>query len=298
MDTSLKHPVARDTPVAAECHAGFPGGFAVLMAVYLRDDPRLFEVAIDSVFLNDLQPAQFVLVADGPLSKGLEQRLQTLQQRYSNRVELLRLPANLGLAHALNAGLRYISLPWVVRADADDFNLPHRFAALAELLACHPQLELMSSAILEVDTSGQPIAVRGVPTSEEEIRRFVKFRNPFNHMAVAFRRDAVLSCGGYPNVYLKEDYALWCLMLARNTRVANSAEALVRATTGRDMYRRRGGWRYAKAEWELQNVMVSCGLKTKAQAWRDGLFRAVGFLAPAGFRGKLYELFLREKLKR
>ncbi len=287
-----------DTPVAPACHAGFPGGFAVLMAVYLRDDPRLFEVAVDSVFLNNLQPTQFVLVADGPLSEGLEQMLQTLQQRYSNRVELLRLPANVGLAHALNAGLRYITLPWVVRADADDFNLPRRFAALATMLASQPELELMSSAILEVEATGQPNAVRGVPTSEAEIRQFAKIRNPFNHMAVAYRRDAVLSCGGYPNVHLKEDYALWCYMLARKTRVANTAEVLVHATAGRDMYRRRGGWRYAKAEWELQNVMVSCGLKTRVRAWCDGLLRASVFLAPEGLRGKVYELFLRKTTNR
>ena len=279
---------------ATECHAEFPGGFAVLMAVYFRDDARLFEVAVDSIFLNTLQPTQFVLVSDGPLSIGLEQMLQKLQQRYSNRIDLLRLPANVGLAHALNAGLQYITLPWVVRADADDFNLPHRFSALAEMLYLQPELELMSSAILEVDATGQAIAVRGLPTTEEGIRKFVKLRCPFNHMAVAYRRDAVLACGGYPSLYLKEDYALWCRMLARKTRVANTGEVLVYATAGRDMYRRRGGWRYAKSEWELQNLMVSCGIKTRARAWRDGLFRATGFLAPAFLRGKVYEVFLRK----
>ncbi len=287
-----------DTPVAIECHTEFPGGFAVLMLVYLRDDPRLFEMAVDSVFSNTLQPTQFVLVADGPLSEGLEKKLQTLKQRHGNRVEPLRLPANVGPAHARNAGLRCITLPWIVQADGDDFNLPHRFCALAALLATQPQLELMSSAIMEVDATGQPIAVRMVPTSEEEIRQFVKFRNPFNGMAVAYRRDAVLACGGFPNVYLREDYALWCHMLARKTRVANTAEVLVHATAGLAMYRRRGGWRYAKAEWEMQNVLVSCGLKTRIQAWRDGLFRAVGFLVPADLRGKVYELFLRKTTNR
>jgi glycosyltransferase involved in cell wall biosynthesis len=290
----MKKDIALDINGATECHAVFPGGFAVLMAVYLRDDPDLFEIAVDSVFSNTLQPTQFVLVADGPLTEGLARKIRILQQRHDNRIDLLRMPRNEGLASALNTGLKYITLPWVVRADADDFNLPQRFGKLAAMLDAQPDLELMSSAILEVDSKGQPVAARILPTSDEEIRRFAKFRCPFNHMAVAYRREAVLACGGYPNVYLKEDYALWCYVLARRTRVANSAEILVHATAGREMYRRRGGWRYAYSEWALQNLMVSCGLKTRFRSWQDGLFRAAGFMAPAGLRGKVYEMFLRK----
>jgi glycosyltransferase involved in cell wall biosynthesis len=275
----------------------FPGGFTVLMAVYIRDDPSLFERAVDSVFNNTLNPDQFILVADGPLSEPLELRLLVLQNRHRQRIELVRLAENVGLALALNAGLQASQMAWVVRADADDLNLPHRFASLAALLSSQPKLELMSSAILEVDSAGQPIAVREVPTSDFEIRKFATFRNPFNHPAVAYSRNAVMDCGGYPNIHLKEDYALWCLMLARNTSVANTTEVLVHASAGRDLYRRRGGLRYAKAEWQMQKLMVSCGLKTKFQAFRDGFFRAVGFLIPSTLRGVVYELFLRKKVR-
>lgn len=283
------YPVAR---IATQ--AVFPGGFAVLMPVYLRDDPCLFELAVDSVFSNTLPPTQFVLVVDGPLSFGLEQKLLALIRRHGALIEVLRLPRNVGAAHARNAGLAHTGLPWVVNADADDFNLPHRFAALAALLVKQPELVLFGSAVLEVDNSGCPTAIRAVPTSETEIRNFVKFRNPFNGMSVAYRRELALACGGFPDVHLREDYALWCRMLSHDIRVANTAEVLVRASAGLAMYRRRGGWRYAKAEWELQNLMVICGLKTKGRAWRDGFIRAAGFLAPAALRGKLYEMFLRK----
>lgn len=285
-----------DTPSVTRCPAEFPGGFAVLMGFYYHNDPLLFEVAVDSIFSNTLQPSQFVLVADGPLSEGLERSLKSLQQRYSNRIDLLRLPVNVGHALALNAGLQYITLPWIVRADVDDFNLPHRFAALATLLASQPELELMSSAILEIDATGQPIAIKSVPCSESEIHQYAKTRNPFNHMAAAYRREAVLACGGYPNVHLREDYALWCYLLARRSPVANTSEVLVHATAGRDMYHRRGGWRYAKAEWKLQNLMVSCRLKSRVQAWRDCLLRISVSLSPACLRGKVYELFLRKPM--
>lgn len=274
----------------------FPGGFAVLMAVYHRDDPRILGMAIDSVFMNSLLPNQFVLVVDGALSDELETVLTKLQTRHLGKFEILRLSTNRGLAQALNAGLKHITFPWVVRADADDLNLSHRFASLAALLKEQPSLKLMSSAILEVNADGVAIAARMLPISDTAIRYFAKKRSPFNHMAVAYHRETVLACGGYPDVYLKEDYALWCRMLSSGILVANSPDVLVHATAGRDMYQRRGGWRYAKAEWALQVIMVKCGLKNWPSACLDGLTRALVFLAPAGLRGFIYENILRTKI--
>lgn len=274
----------------------FPGGFAALMAVHFPVDPASFARAVDSVFSNSLQPNQFLLVADGPLSGALEAQLIELQARHSGRIEILRSPVNMGLGHALNVGLRHINLPWVARVDSDDFNLPQRFAVLADLLKCRPELDLMSSSILELDERGDRVFVRNVPLQDHEIRRFATHRSPFNHMAVAYRRDTVLDCGGYPeDIYHKEDYALWCRMLAKGAKVANSPEILVHASAGRGMYRRRGGWRYAKSEWQLQNDMVSLGLKSRLRGWLDGLARALVFLAPAGLRGFVYERTLRER---
>jgi hypothetical protein len=293
MDTNLN---SKNIDKADVHSLGFPGGFAVLMALYIHDDPRLFEMAVESVFSNTLLPTQFLIISDGPLSTGLIQSLHTLCERYGDQIERLQLPINMGLASALNAGLNHLNVHWVVRADSDDFNLPNRFSTLAGLLRTQPKLELMGSSILEVDKSGNPIAVREVPETEAEIRQVVKTRNPFNHMTVAYRRETVLACGGYPtSVYLKEDYALWCHMLSRKVRVANTKEVLVHATAGIDMLRRRGGWRYAKAEWAMQKVLISCGLKGRCRAFIDGFLRASVFLAPVFLRAKVYEVFLRKR---
>lgn len=273
----------------------FPGGFCVLMALYKGDKPVLFEAAVRSVFTNTILPNQFIVVVDGPIYTELELRVRVLQQDYP-LIEFIRLTKNIGLANALNEGLSYIRHPWVVRADSDDINLPQRFETLATALNQNPQWQLFSSAILELDENGQPMTVREVPCGEEEIRKFAKRRNPFNHMAVAYRLDAVLACGGYPNIFLKEDYALWCLFLARNIPVANLKEVLVHASAGINMFRRRGGWRYARSEWQMQNLLVKSGLKRRDQALVDGFLRATFFLIPASLRGFLYSFLLRKSV--
>jgi glycosyltransferase involved in cell wall biosynthesis len=275
----------------------FPGGFTVLMAVYRNDNVALFNQAVHSVFANTLLPNHCLIVVDGPVTKALNIAIASLEKTYGPTLQFLRLPKNLGLAQALNAGIKQIHTEWIVRADADDINLPNRFLELAAAIKDHPGLDLLGSHILEINQANKPINIREVPLSEVSIRKFAKTRNPFNHMTVAYRRDAVIECGGYPNVYLREDYALWCQFLSKKKKLLNIPQVLVHATTGKDMYARRGGWKYSKAEWEMQQLLVAFGLKSAGRGLIDGLLRSTIFMAPSSVRGYIYQYFLRKAIK-
>jgi glycosyltransferase involved in cell wall biosynthesis len=271
----------------------FPGGFTVLMAVYRNDNVALFNQAVHSVFANTLLPNHCLIVVDGPVTKALDIAIASLEKTYGPSIQFLRLAKNFGLAQALNAGIEQIHTDWIVRADADDINLPNRFLELASAIKDHPDLDLLGSYILEIDQEGKPLAIREVPVLEADIRQFAKTRNPFNHMTVAYRADAVTECGGYPNVYLREDYALWCQFLSKQKKLLNIPQVLVHATAGKDMYERRGGWKYAKAEWEMQQLLVTLGQKNSMRAIFDGLMRSAIFLLPGSIRGLIYTRFLR-----
>lgn len=272
--------------------ATFPGGFTVLMAVYCRDSPALFRMAVESVFANTLQPNAFILVVDGPVPIALEQEIASLKDRFAITVHCL--PENIGLAGALNEGLALVATEWVLRADADDYNLPHRFSAMAEaLIASADSLDMFGSAIVEVDPDGTQLAIRRTVEDHKDIRRFASKRNPFNHMTVGMRAALARSAGGYPDVFLKEDYALWASLLKLNARTANLPDVLVRATTGRAMYGRRGGLKYALSEIHLQRHLVRCELKGYSAAVVDGLMRSAVFLVPSSLRAFVYTRFLR-----
>lgn len=272
---------------------GFPGGFSVLMALYQGDKVILFDKALASIFSNTLQPNQILLVIDGQITSELENVLVKFNQLFPGRIEELRLKDNLGLAKALNEGLKNIAFEWVVRADADDINLPNRFEVLAKIIQANPDLDILGSAITEIDESGKFLARRMVPCEQSAILKYARFRNPFNHMSVAYKCKSVLGLGGYPNLYLKEDYALWVKALSKPLIVANTNEVLVHATTGSFMYGRRGGLRLAKTEIELQELLVACGLKTKNRALLDGVVRAGFCLVPSYLRKLLYLKLLR-----
>lgn len=270
----------------------FPGGFTVLMAVYERDDPSLFRMAIQSVFDNTVQPDSILLVVDGPITEELELEIELALK--NPKLRLLHLPQNVGLAQALNMGIEQIETEWLARADADDFNLPNRFEIMALALnATNNRIDVFGGAIQEVDPDGTLLGIRQTPREHEAICKFASKRNPFNHMTIMARTRLVRQAGGYPNIPLKEDYALWAQLLKEGAQTANLADILVLATTGRAMYRRRGGLSYALSEIQLQKHLVRCGLKSSFEAIRDGFSRALIFLMPSSARAFVYIWLLR-----
>jgi glycosyltransferase involved in cell wall biosynthesis len=270
----------------------FSGGFTVLMAVYKKDDLGLFERAVHSVYANTLPPDAFILVVDGPVPTDLNAAIIVLRDKYG--IKVLQLPANVGVARALNIGLEHVRTTWVLRADADDYNLPSRFSLQAAAIAdSNGTLDLIGGAIEEVTPSGVKIGVRRTVEQHSEIIRYAAYRNPFNHMTVAYKTELALRCTGYPEIHLKEDYALWAKMIAAGAFTLNLPNTLVLATTGKDMYRRRGGLRYALAEISLQRHLVRTGIKSTYGALSHGAGRAFVFLLPSTVRGWIYENILR-----
>jgi glycosyltransferase involved in cell wall biosynthesis len=270
----------------------FPGGATVLMAVYGGDDAALLRRAIQSVFDNSVQPDQFLLVADGPLTPRLD---AVIHEFKDSSLELLRLPVNRGLAYALNLGLQHARYEWIVRADADDVNLPQRFSTQAQFARANPEISIFGAQVLEVTASDKAIAHRRVPLSFAQVCKRVLKRNPLNHMTVCFKRNDVIALGGYPEVPLKEDYALWATAIAGGLRVENIDQTLVRATAGDAMYRRRGGLKYIRSEIEMQRLLMKLGLVSKARAFLTGLSRSAVFALPSSLRGIIYKRLLRQQ---
>jgi glycosyltransferase involved in cell wall biosynthesis len=267
------------------------------MAVYHRDDPNLLQRAISSIYRNTVLPDATVLVVDGPIPEDIE-RVVTRSER-EHHVTVLRLERNKGLANALNQGLSLVQTEWVARADADDENVHDRFEKQAKAIQLlDGRVDVLGGTILEVDESGSPLAIRDIPLRHSEIVHRLHSRNPFNHMTVVYRAAIVREAGGYPDVHLKEDYALWARLISRGARCANLPDVLVRATAGAGMYRRRGGLRYAKSEWALQAFMVRVGQRSLLSALAFGALRSAIFMLPAITRGRIYRLVLRSRANR
>jgi glycosyltransferase involved in cell wall biosynthesis len=258
--------------------------FSVLMPVYWKENSLRFSSALASVFTNTHLPSETLVICDGPLTESLEMVIDEYVRHPGFRV--VRLKKNEGIVGALNRGLKEVCNDIVVRCDSDDVNYPERFERLVRKL--EEGFDVVGSQVHEVDSVGNIIQRKQLPTSHDEIIRYAKKRNPLNHMSVAFRASDVIAIGGYPDVYLKEDYALWAKLIGVGKRFANLQESLVYASGGIDLYARRGGLKAALSEVALQHILVCSGVSGPLGAFMTGLARFAVLSAPPSLRAFFY----------
>lgn len=232
---------------------------SVLMSVYRGDNPLNFRTAVESVLLNQtLQPDEIVLVVDGPVYDEQSRVISYFERSYPYIFKVIKLQINKGLGNALRLGIEKTKNEIVVRMDSDDVAVPDRFQKQIEYLQTHPECDVVGGQITEfVGNEGNVVGSRIVPCNNEEIHKWIKKRCPFNHMTVAMRRSKVLAVGNYQDWHYNEDYYLWIRMAEAGCKFANLPDTLVNVRVGKDMYARRGGWKYFKSEKGLQDYMLN-----------------------------------------
>ena len=189
---------------------------------------------------QSLKPSQIVLIVDGPISDSLSKVISLWRLRLSPTLDLITLPSNVGLASALNVGLSHCKYEFVARMDTDDVSTPNRFQDQISFMISNPNIDVLSGFVEEcTEDLCSVLSVRVLPVENQQILCFLKYRNPISHPAVIYKKSAVLSVGGYPNIY-PEDYPLWGLLLARGFRFANLDTVLVRMRIEDSISSRRG----------------------------------------------------------
>jgi len=234
--------------------------FTCLLPVHAQDDPEHFQQALDSVEISTVRPEEIIVCQDGVLPGRLR---ATVQRAVSKGARLSSNSGSAGLHHNLNHALPEVRTPWIARIDADDINLPHRFEAQIARLRAEPRIDALGGGILEFWPDGR-CRYKPLPCAPAAILSFARWRNPINHMTAFIRTQSLIDCGGYPDVHLKQDYALWLKMLAGGCLLGNLDEPLVLARLGETFHARRSGPRNVSSEIDLFQI------KRSIPGWRMG----------------------------
>ena len=282
--------------------------FSVLLPVYAGDEPEHFARALASISVDQtLRPNEIVIVRDGPVPSALEEVIAQASEGSAVDdipVTLVRINRNRGLADALALGLESCRYELVARADADDISVPERFARQLPLIAGDApgepdDYDLVGSAIQEFnDDEHHPGMVRRLPEFGPEIRRVARFRDPFNHPPVVYRKSAVARAGGYQHLAKMEDYWLFARMLQHGARVTNLPDPLVLYRVGSGAYKRRGGVEMRGSELALQHAFVRSGFVSRVTGARNNVVRGLYRLFPTRLRRAAYRVMMRLTGKR
>ena len=268
--------------------------FSVLLSLYIKEQPSHLIQCLDSLFSQTLLPTEIILVKDGPLTAELDAIVFDYAVRYPV-LKVVALPQNQGLGRALNEGLKHCSYDIVARMDTDDIAKPERFEKQIAVFQKHPELDLVGAWIDEFENTPQHIlSVRKVPETSGEIYEYGKRRCPINHPVAVFRKKAVAAAGGYMHYPLFEDYYLWARMLVSGAKFYNFQESLLWFRTTPDVYRRRGGWRYAMTEIRLQFLFVGIGYIGFGTFLKNLVIRFLVRIIPNKLRSFIYKHLLRK----
>lgn len=268
--------------------------FSVLMSIYIKEHPDFLRQSLDSVFSQTLPPDEVVLVEDGPLTPELYAVIDEFSEAHK---ELKRVPleVNYGLGIALSEGLERCSYQLVARMDTDDVAKPRRFEKQVRFMEEHPDIVVCGSWIDEfIGHTDNVVSRRATAVTPEEVAEYTKTRCPMNHPTVMFRKKEILEAGGYRHFPLFEDWNLWICIMRKGYKMANIPEALVWFRITPDVYKRRGGWKYAKDSVAFQMSLHRLGLISGPTAVKNSLIRTTVSLMPNFVRGWIYYKFLRK----
>jgi glycosyltransferase involved in cell wall biosynthesis len=215
--------------------------FSVLLSVYEKENSQYFEEALCSIWDQQTRkPGQIVLVKDGPLTTALDVSINKWEKKLNEYLTLVELPENVGFGSALNEGLKHCCYELVVRMDTDDVSLPVRFEKQVAFMEANPDIAASSAVIEEWDDNfSKCIGKRILPLEPKKIEKFAKFRSPLSHATAIFRKSAVLSVGGYPNIRRSQDYPLWSLLLVKGYKLANLPDVLLKKRAGNNFMKKR-----------------------------------------------------------
>jgi hypothetical protein len=193
------------------------------------NDPKGLLSALSSIGCNE--KLDVIIVDDGSENDLLDEAVVLNSFTAHGRVFFAYLTPNMGIEHALNKGLDFIlshkQYKYIARLDCADKCLGERFKIQQDFLEAHPDIMLVSSNMICVDTEGNFLNNRVFPLDSDDIKKRMYVNNMFSHVASMFTVEAVREIGTYPlNYKAAEDYAFF-FKFVKKYKTANLNQFLV-----------------------------------------------------------------------
>jgi glycosyltransferase involved in cell wall biosynthesis len=194
----------------------------VLMPAYNAE--KYIGEAIESVLLQTYGDFELIIVNDGSTDGTVkiinsfdDERISVINQR------------NMGVAAALNTGIKYSRAPYIARFDADDVCYPDRLEKQFNFLEQNPDYILVGSdADYILENNDFLFHFKCIAHSHQEIMQKLYFYCPFVHPTVMYKKESVCNAGGYPpDAHNFEDYLLWT-SIANMGKLCNLPEPLIK----------------------------------------------------------------------
>ena len=267
--------------------------FSVLMSLYDKEKPEYLDASLESIVNQTVKPNEVVLVYDGPITDELRAVVSRYMDMHSGLFNVLENPVNKGLGPSLADGVLLCSYELIARMDTDDISRSDRFEKQLTVFMNNPDIDICGSHILEFEGDKENIvAKREVPLKNEDIIKYQKKRDGFNHVSVMFKKSSVLAAGNYKTCLLMEDTLLWANMFMNGATGMNIDDYLVYVRIGSDMYERRGGFEYYKKYKSGRKKVYQTGFISFIDYYETLFIQFIVAMMPNVVRGLVFKKIL------
>ncbi|TMW72531.1 glycosyltransferase [Alteribacter natronophilus] len=266
------------------------------MSIYINEKPEYFKQSIDSMLNQSVSPEQIVIVKDGELTQELDQIIMYYSSEYGKKFTIVPLERNVGLGLAINAGLEACRNELVARMDTDDISLPNRCELQLNEFATNPELVISGTNIDEFyDEPENIISSRVVPQTHEDILKFGRRRNPFNHPTVMYKKSIILKMGGYKDFRRNQDLDLFINLINSGYKSSNIDKSLLLFRANRDNLKRRKSWTKCSSYIKMIYTFWRKGYSELNDLLIVALSQTIVFLAPIKLLEVISDKYLRNK---
>ena len=197
---------------------------SVIMSVH--NGAKYLERSIESILSQSIQDFEFIICDDASTDKTYEILLRYKNQ--DSRFIIIRNQDNMGLAASLNRCLDKATGEYIARMDADDISLPTRFEEQINFLRENPEYAFVSCNAIIFNDENDYIGINKKP--EVPTKNHLIHGSPYLHPATIFRKEAIMSVGGYSREYYAQkrgqDYELFMRMAAQGLNGYNIQKPL------------------------------------------------------------------------
>lgn len=197
----------------------------IILPVY--NEKKYITKCLKSIFNQSFKKWKLIIIDDAS-SDGTNLVIKNfLINVNKKKYKLLRNKKNLGITKSLNKALKLVDTEFIGRADADDIYKKNRFKLQIDFLKKNKNIDVLGTNAFIIDKNDKILSKKKMPTSFDELKKSLAFRNIFFHSSVVFRKSFILKNGLYNDKYINaQDYELWLRGIEDNN-FANLSKFLV-----------------------------------------------------------------------
>lgn len=182
----------------------------VLMPVY--NEENYLKYSIESVLKQTYKNYDFIIINDGSTDNSENIILQYAE--IDSRIKYYKLSRS-GFAKALNFGLNVSETDIIIRMDADDIALPQLLESQLKYFL-NSGMDLAGCSLCFFSGKRIIYSIKYTHNSKE-IKKYLSLYSLLQHTGLIFKKEILISNGGYVETERNVDYATWLKIKNRVT---------------------------------------------------------------------------------